>query len=231
MIDKPFPWMLNRRVAAMEPEFLGGEELTKRWVVCDRFSPPRAPAESEDPRGNPMTYGCEDMLLTVTESDIGTWVVCNDWGQFLRTTGWAGDNRRIRRFKSPQAAAAFAETVPEFERHQPLTAEHIALGWQPNTGINPLPGGTVHLLHPTCVQPSMAADGVNWHRTDIIIGWKEEVPIPAPEPVSNKPDAWRVGDDKSARYFEGDDAEERARLSDDARDGYPVRPVWFGVAA
>lgn len=116
MTDKPFPWMLNRRVAAMEPEFLGGEELTKKWVVCDRFSPPRAPAESEDPRGNPTTYGCEDMLLTVTKSDTRTWVVCNDRGQFLRTTGWAGENRRIRRFKSPQAAAAFAETVPEFER-------------------------------------------------------------------------------------------------------------------
>lgn len=42
-----------------------------------------------------------------------------------------------------------------------------------------------------------------------------------------KPDAWRVGDGAFARYYEGEDAEARARASDDAMDGRPVRPVYF----
>lgn len=121
MTDKPLPWRSNRRVAAMEPEYLLGE-MSHRWMVCDRYSP----TNKGDPRGKAMTYGCEGMLLTVMDDHMG-WVVVNDRGQFLRSNGWTGDNRRIRRFKTPQAAAAVAETIPLFTRQPRLTVEKRAV--------------------------------------------------------------------------------------------------------
>jgi hypothetical protein len=109
--DKPFPWMRNRRIAARPPEYLDAPRalLADHWIVCDRDDYINGKFVGGLCNGTPTAYGSESCIHEVRAS-VGGWVICNDRGQYLRTSGaWSGDERRIRRFKTPLAAAVAAE--------------------------------------------------------------------------------------------------------------------------
>lgn len=95
-------FLRNRRVAAQPVEFLKGK-LRLTWIVSDRY----------DYGGQPFSYATRTLPFQITQAE-GGWVVVNDRGQYLRTGDrWDGDRRRIRRFKTPAAAAVFAESRAE----------------------------------------------------------------------------------------------------------------------
>jgi hypothetical protein len=103
--------MRNRRIAARDPVYLAAPRLAlnDHWLVCDRDDYLNGKYAGGVCNGSPIAYGSESCIYEVRRSQ-GGWVICNDRGQYLRTGGlWEGDNRRIRTFKTPLAAAVAAE--------------------------------------------------------------------------------------------------------------------------
>lgn len=103
-IDTSF--LRNRRVAAQPVVVMAGT-TARTWIVADRDDY-REGVYVGCGEGNPIKYATEGVPYEVSQ-DQG-WVIVSDRGQYLRSTGlWVGDRRRIRRFKTPAAAARFVE--------------------------------------------------------------------------------------------------------------------------
>lgn len=100
----PFPFMRNRRVAAMPPETLpaGPRDLIGEWLVSDRFS------GSDMCDGAPAAYASEhcgpDYEVARSNSK---WIVRVYTGRGTRYVG--GNGRHMSRFSTPLAAAKAAE--------------------------------------------------------------------------------------------------------------------------